>query len=180
MGIYLNPSNEKFQRTLNSKIYVDKSQFIVYTNSILQTNQQYMCVSRPRRFGKSVTFDMLAAYYGCQNDSHEQFDTLKIAQDDSYEKHLNKYNVISINMQEFSGKSKDIYEMLDMLVKSVYNPKAVVEAVLSGVYDSYWTKTETYEALRCYIEMNYDGLKDMVYLPRKIHSDKPALIVELK
>ena len=46
--------------------------------------------------------------------------------------------------------------------KSVYNPKAVVEAMLSGVFDSYWTKTETYEALRTYIELNFGGLKDMV------------------
>ena len=54
----------------------------------------------------------------------------------------------------------DGYSFLRM--KSIYNPKAVVEAALSGVFDSYWTKTETYEALKNYIGMNYDGLKDMI------------------
>lgn len=308
MGIYLNPTNEKFQRSLNSEIYVDKSELIAYTNSVLGTNQQYLCVSRPRRFGKSMAVDMLAAYYGRYIDSRTQFDRLKIAGSRDYSRHLNRYNVICINMQEFLSNSGSVDEMLAMLkkrllfdiwaqypdvvlfdennltftmqdiynqekipfvilidewdcifrekkgaeqeqkqyldflrdwlkdktytalvymtgilpikkygshsalnmfqefsmtnpremeeyvgfteaevmalcrqydrsfddmkawydgysflkVKSVYNPKAVVEATLSGVFDSYWTKTETYEALRSYIEMNYDGLKDMV------------------
>lgn len=100
MGIYLNPTNEKFQRSLNSEIYVDKSELIGYTNSVLGTNQQYLCVSRPRRFGKSMALDMLAAYYGRFNDSNRQFEKLKIAQEEGYKRHLNQYNVISINMQD--------------------------------------------------------------------------------
>ena len=51
MGIYLNPENVDFQEVLNSKIYVDKSELIQYTNSVLRTTQKYICVSRPRRFG---------------------------------------------------------------------------------------------------------------------------------
>lgn len=61
MGIYLNPSNEKFQMSLNSKIYVDKSGLISYTNEVMKTAQRYMCVSRPRRFGKSMTLDILTS-----------------------------------------------------------------------------------------------------------------------
>lgn len=308
MGIYLNPTNEKFQRSLNSEIYVDKSELIAYTNRVIDTNQQYLCVSRPRRFGKSMALDMLASYYSRYNDSASQFEKLKIAKTSAYIRYLNQYNVICVNMQDFLSNSSNINEMIDMLrkrllfefrsqyptavlfdernltftiqdiynqekvpfvilidewdcvfrekrcaeseqkyyldflrdwlkdktytalvymtgilpikkygshsalnmfqefsmtnpremeeyvgftesevmelcrrydrsfdemkawydgysflkVKSVYNPKAVVEASLSGVFDSYWTKTETYEALRSYIEMNYDGLKDMV------------------
>ena len=308
MGTYLNPSNDKFQRSLNSKIYVDKSELISYTNEVIQTNQQYKCVSRPRRFGKSMAIEMLSAYYGCQNNSHHQFDSLKIAECSTYNQHLNKYNVICLNMQEFFSNSSNINQMIDTLkkrllfeikmqnkdvllfdetnltftlqdiyaqkkqpfiflidewdsvfrespeeeagqkryldflrdllkdkeytalvymtgilpikkygshsalnmfqefsmtnpremeeyvgftetevfelckkydrnfeemkawydgysflrMKSIYNPKAVVEAALSGVFDSYWTKTETYEALKNYIGMNYDGLKDMI------------------
>lgn len=308
MGVYLNPSNEKFQRSLNSKIYVDKSGLISYTNGVIRTNQQYLCVSRPRRFGKSMALEMLAAYYGRGCDSRNQFLGLKIARDAGFEEHLNQYNVICLNMQEFLSNSGSVEEMIDTLkkrllfelkvqypgvnlfddknltfslqdiyeweripfvilidewdcvfreratderaqrkyldflrdwlkdkvytvlvymtgilpikkygshsalnmfqefsmtnqreleeyvgfteaevkalcadydrsfdemkswydgysflsVKSVYNPKAVVEAALSGVFDSYWTKTETYEALKTYIEMNYDGLKDMI------------------
>ena len=67
MGIYLNPENVDFQEVLNSKIYVDKSELIQYTNSVLRTTQKYICVSRPRRFGKSMAANMLPAYYsrGC-------------------------------------------------------------------------------------------------------------------
>ena len=64
MGIYLNPGNRSFQMSLNSKIYIDKSGLISYTNSVINTEQRYVCVSRPRRFGKSVTAQMLTAYYG--------------------------------------------------------------------------------------------------------------------
>ena len=63
MGSYLNPGNEKFYRAINSEIYVDKTDLIGYMNKILNTMQQNLCVSRPRRFGKSMAADMLTAYY---------------------------------------------------------------------------------------------------------------------
>ena len=47
-------------------------------------------------------------------------------------------------------------------VGSIYSPRSVVEAVLSGVCDSYWNQTETFEALQVYIDMNFEGLKDDV------------------
>ena len=64
MGIYLNPGNEKFIQAVNSEIYVDKTEMIAYLNSIVRTEQKYVSVSRPRRFGKSIAANMLAAYYG--------------------------------------------------------------------------------------------------------------------
>ena len=64
MGIYLNPGNEKFEDAVASEIYVDKSELIKYTNRVLKTEQKYICVSRPRRFGKSMAANMLTAYYG--------------------------------------------------------------------------------------------------------------------
>ena len=63
MGIYLNPGNAAFSEAVHSQIYVDKTELISYTNSVLATNQKNICVSRPRRFGKSITANMLAAYY---------------------------------------------------------------------------------------------------------------------
>ena len=63
MGNYLNPGNEKFRRMIQSEIYVDKTGMIKYTNSVLDTAQNYVCVSRPRRFGKSMAANMLTAYY---------------------------------------------------------------------------------------------------------------------
>ena len=306
MGIYLNPENYKFQETINSEIYVDKTELIAYTNRKIHTEQKYICVSRPRRFGKSVAAKMLEAYYSRGCDSKELFRKYKIAKCDSFEKHLNKYDVITLNMQEFLSESSSMEEMLSLLKKSVlwdlleeypdyryfdtnnlvrtmkdiyaktkrpfviiidewdcifreyrdhreeqdkyldflrdllkdkeyiylaymtgilpikkygthsalnmfsefsmtnprqltefvgfteseveelcrrysmnldeikewydgyrfgkgcsiYNPKSVVEAILSGVCDTYWNQTETFEALRMYIDMNFEGLKD--------------------
>lgn len=61
MGIYVNPGNVAFKEAINSMIYVDKSALISYTNHVLNTKQKHMCVSRPRRFGKSMAADMLVA-----------------------------------------------------------------------------------------------------------------------
>ena len=84
MGVYLNPGNDKFYKAINSEIYVDKTELIQYTNRVFNTMQQNVCVSRPRRFGKSMTANMLAAYYsrGCQ--SEKLFDGLKIKEDSSF------------------------------------------------------------------------------------------------
>ena len=62
MGIYLNPSSIGFKRSLNSEIYVDKTGLIEKTNALLDTEQKVICVSRPRRFGKSMAVNMLSAY----------------------------------------------------------------------------------------------------------------------
>ena len=62
MGIYLNPSSIGFKRSLNSEIYVDKTGLIEKTNALLDTEQKFICVSRPRRFGKSMAVNMLSAY----------------------------------------------------------------------------------------------------------------------
>ena len=73
MGSYLNPGNKGFQESLNSEIYVDKTGLIEKTNEVLDTRQKFLCVSRPRRFGKSMAADMLAAYYERGEDSAELF-----------------------------------------------------------------------------------------------------------
>ncbi len=101
MGIYLNPGNISFAKTIRSEIYVDKTGLIACTNEYLNTKNQYLCVSRPRRFGKSMTLEMLAAYYSCGCDSRELFAGFKIAQHKDFEKHLNQYDVIYLNMQQF-------------------------------------------------------------------------------
>ena len=308
MGRYLNPDNGKFNEAVRSEIYVDKTEMIAYANGLMHTNQKYMCVSRPRRFGKSMTAAMLAAYYSKGCNSKKLFEGLKISNAASFYEHLNKYDVISLNMQEFlsrSGSTADMLERVKRLVMrelkkeypqidyfdetdliqsiqdiydetknpfviiidewdcvfreygagkkqqdeytdflrdllkdreyvylaymtgilpikkygthsalnmfteysmtnprqmteyigftweetrnlcrrygidedeirewydgyrfcggiSIYNPKSVVEAVMSGVCDTYWNQTETFEALRGYIDMNFEGLRDDV------------------
>lgn len=308
MASYLNPGNEKFTKAINSEIYVDKTGLLIFTNQILNTMQQNICVSRPRRFGKSIAANMLAAYYGKGCDSRQLFQGLKIASDKSFERHLNQYDVIMLNMQEFLTRSNSMKEMLERVkqfvirdikkaytdvdyyddrdlsqcmqdvyeenkcpfvviidewdcifreykndkeaqeqyldflrdllkdkgyiqlaymtgilpvkkygthsalnmfdeysmlnplrlaeyvgfteqevrklcekysmdvklikewydgysfpyAESIYSPRSVVTAVSSGICDSYWNQTETFEALRSYIDMNFEGLKDDV------------------
>lgn len=101
MGIYLNPNNTLFREDLNSRIYVDKSMIIAELNAVFQTYDKYLCVSRPRRFGKSMAGNMISAYYSKGCDSRELFKNLKIAQDASFEKNLNKYNVIKFDLNGF-------------------------------------------------------------------------------
>lgn len=308
MGVYLNPGNDMFQTALNSDIYVDKTELISITNKVLGTMQKFVCISRPRRFGKSMAAYMLAAYYGKDCDSSGQFAPYKIAKCDSYGKYLNKYNVIMLNIQDFLSVTSSIEEMLSCLqsevirelcevypdevskdekilsmalnrlygkrkdtfvfiidewdcilrdrscnaddqkkyldfirnllkdkayvalaymtgilpikkygthsawnmfmeysmttprifaeyigftegevrllceqyqvdfdamkswydgytfpkVPHIYNPKSVVDALMLDEFGSYWTQTETYEALKTYIDLNYDGLKDAI------------------
>ncbi len=308
MGIYLNPGADAFQESLNSEIYVDKSGLIAYTNRVFGTKQKYICVSRPRRFGKSVTAEMLSAYYDRTVEGKELFDALKISQDASYERFLNQEDVLKLNMQTCLSESHSMAEMLELLQEDVtadlqraypnagintergfssafayayaesgrkfviiidewdcifreyrndheaqeqyldflrdwlkdkayiglaymtgilpikkygthsalnmfyeysmedpdilsefvgftedevedlcrrysmdmeeckawyngyyfpacghvYNPNSIVRAMLSGNFSDYWNRTETYEALRVYIDMNYDGLRDAI------------------
>ena len=305
MGIYLNPGNNRFKRNINSEIYVDKTKLIEYTNSVINTSQSYICISRPRRFGKTITANMLSSYYDKSVDSHELFKNYKISKSKSYKEHLNKYNVINLNIQSFLSEVKDKNKVIDYLEHEVigelslkyeyikgidvlskafnliyineqeqfifiidewdailrenrndkelqnkyldflrnlfkdkdyvglvymtgilpikkygthsalnmfdeysmirmrelssytgfteeeveglckkydmnfdemkkwydgyvlndyhiYNPKAVVESILRNKFGSYWTSTETYEALKIYVNLNYDGLKEKI------------------
>ena len=77
MGSYLNPGSDLFKMAMDSEIFVDKSGLIEKTNRCVRTLQRYICVSRPRRFGKSMALDMLAAYYNRGEETAELFDQLK-------------------------------------------------------------------------------------------------------
>lgn len=99
MGMFVNPGNGAFQVALNSEIYVDKTGFMKYTNKVMNTLQGYICNSRPRRFGKSVTANMLTAYYSKGCDSEEMFSDLEISKSPDFKEHLNKYDVIHLDIQ---------------------------------------------------------------------------------
>lgn len=106
MGIYLNPGNKGFWEAIRSKIYVDKTALIAYTNELLNTTEKYICVSRPRRFGKTMALQMLAAYYSCGCDSADLFKGLKIEKEETFREHLNQYDVIYLNMQQFLSEAE--------------------------------------------------------------------------
>lgn len=119
MGTYLNPDNSKFQEILNSDIYVDKTGLLNYTNSVVHTLQKYICVSRPRRFGKSITAAMLAAYYSCGCKSEQLFAPFRIAKSPDFHRYLNRYDTLFLNMQEFLSQTSNIEEMLALIRKSI-------------------------------------------------------------
>lgn len=105
MGIYLNPGNEQFAVSVNSELYVDKTELIKYTNSRMGKDRPLICSSRPRRFGKTMAVTMLSAYYskGCR--SEKLFTGLKISQNEFFATHLNKYNVIFLDIQWMYGNA---------------------------------------------------------------------------
>lgn len=191
MGIYLNPDNTSFQEALNSEIYIDKSRLIQYTNKVLKTKQKYISVSRPRRFGKSMATDMLTAYYSCGCDSKEMFQNLEIAKDDSFEKYLNQYNVIHLNMQSFLSKTQTSEQMIALITKAVcrdlfraypdvdYLDKTILSFVLDDIYQSckisfvviidewdciFRSKKNNSEEQTRYLDFLRDLLKDQSYV----------------
>lgn len=119
MGRFVNPDNSAFQVALNSEIYIDKSGMIEEINKVLDTTQGYICHSRPRRFGKSITANMIAAYYSKGAESEEIFSGLEISKKDDFKMHLNKYNVIHIDVQWFLSNVKKISRVVDYISKSI-------------------------------------------------------------
>ena len=320
MGIYLNQNNDLLTDDRKKKIYIDKSNIIIHTNAYIDEAEKYICVSRPRRFGKSMAANMLVAYYSRGCDSRKLFSDLEISKDSTFEKHLNKYNVIHLDMNDYDylsvkdaieeisseiieelieenpflkdvpnlklikslekvfiktkipfvfiidewdlimrkknynsqdqedylsflkrllkGKSyvalcymtgilpikkygehsalnifteysmenqrnlaeytgftekevsdlcikydmsideaKKWYDGYDVCGIETYNPRSVVMSMTWHNFENYWTKTETYEALKVYIQMNFDGLKDKIELMLsgekiKVNTDK--------
>ena len=119
MGIYLNPGYENFRRTLAADIYVDKTMMIKEINRFIDTGNNYICISRPRRFGKTIAGNMLNAYYSKGCDARELFAPYKIAQEPSFEEKLNKYNVIKIDMNSEYQNSRDKEHFLTRLEEEI-------------------------------------------------------------
>lgn len=99
VGRFFNSKVNAFQDVLNSKIYIDKTGLLEYTNSVIDTTSKFICNSRPRRFGKSITADMLTAYYSRSLDTEEIFEKLEVGKTADFRKHLNQYDVIHIDIQ---------------------------------------------------------------------------------
>ena len=191
MGSYLNPGNEKFAQCVNSEIYVDKTGLIKYCSRVMNSLQKYICMSRPRRFGKSVSADMLSAYYSRGCDSSELFAGLEIAEDGKHTENINQFNVLFLNMQEFLSRTDSMEKMLDLLKKRVsrelvreypqvdYFDREDLLGCIQDVYDETkiqfiiiideWDcifreyRSET-EAQKMYLDFLRDMLKDKGYI----------------
>ena len=118
MGRFVNPDNSAFQKAVNSEIYVDKTGFLSYTNKVIDTKQAFICNSRPRRFGKSTTADMLAAYYSKGCDSENLFADLAVSDTEDFHKYLNKYDVIHFDVQWFITEN-NISEIVNTIQNNI-------------------------------------------------------------
>lgn len=149
MGIYLNPGNEIFQEISRQPIYVDKSGIISVLNEIMERGNKYMCVSRPRRFGKTVVGNLISSFYSRGCDSHALFDGSIISKSEDYEKYLNKLNVIKLDINYEFQTEKDKENLIDRIekkvsleLKSAY-PQADVDenGSIAGNLAKIWDKT---------------------------------------
>ena len=124
MGIYVNPGNGAFKRILKGN-YIDKTGMIGIINNRIESSDILICISRPRRFGKSYAAKMLCAYYDhtCKSDS--LFDDKEISKSDSYETHRNQYNVIYLDIAAFVSDVR----------RRDGNIKAVVNEIVESIHD---------------------------------------------
>ena len=155
MGIYLNPGNESFLEMRNSDIYVDKSEMISILNRKIKTKDKYVCVSRPRRFGKSVDAEMLVAYYSKDYNSHELFDALK--------------TYIDLNMD---GLKDDVIKMLadesvDVNIKTFQNDMS-----------TFTSKNDILTLLVHLGYLTYNADEKTVRIPNKEVKDEFATVIE--
>ena len=107
MGSYLNPSGIAFSEDIRDEIYVDKTGLLRFTNRVIHTNEKRIVVSRPRRFGKTMAVNMLTAYYSLGCDSEALFRGLEIERDLSFHEHLNRHNVIRIDVYDLYSNAID-------------------------------------------------------------------------
>lgn len=148
MGRYVNPDNSAFGVALNSKIYVDKTELLESTNSVLGTVDAYICNSRPRRFGKSYAANMLTAYYSKGCDSEEMFSGLAISKTADFKKYLNQYDVIHLDVQWCMEPAKGCESVVTYMTEQTilelrqYYPNVLPENIkslpeaLSRIYES--------------------------------------------
>ncbi len=141
----VNKSQRMLKKYLKNKIYVDKSLLIEEINPYLDTGDNSICITRPRRFGKTYNANMLAAYYTKGYDSKELFDGLKISQCDDYLEHLNQYNVIYIDFSRGAGQSHSYDEYIstikDKLQEDLKSQYHITIETYDHVYD-WFEKTD--------------------------------------
>ena len=144
MGIYINRGNSEFSDIISHE-YVDKTSLIPLINATLNSESRYSCVTRCRRFGKSMAANMLCAYYDKSCSSRELFRGLKAEQDSSFETFLNKYHVIYLDVTSFTARpefrknivrtiqNEIIYELKEAFPDVRYKENSDLMDVLSAI-----------------------------------------------
>ena len=122
-----------FQRVLKRKIYVDKSLLIDKLNDVIGTDECYYCITRPRRFGKTINANMLGAYYTQGFDTHDLFKDLKIAQTASYEEHINQHHVVYIDFSRTPDHYDSYQTYIDSIMRTLKEDLVTVYPKLSDI-----------------------------------------------
>lgn len=137
MGLYLNSNSilKKYTRLYKNEYFVDKSLIINQINKLIGSFDVYLCITRPRRFGKTSLINMLGAYYSKAADASEIFDNLEISEVDGYREHLNKYNVISISFNEIPDNMKTYEQYINNITDQV-KKEVINEFDLTDIEDS--------------------------------------------
>ncbi len=147
MGTYFNPSNRSYCQAVNSRIYIDKTPMIEILNTRLFTEEKCILVSHARRFGKSQVARMIDAYYSRGCDSKELFSRFKISECESFEEHLNKYNVIHLDISSIADYYKEtivskIIELIYNELKSEYPDIMDIDNPFATILKQVYDKTE--------------------------------------
>lgn len=119
MGVFLNRGIDAFEKAINSEIFVDKSGLVAYCNRVINTEQCYMCVSRPRRFGKSMAAGMLEAFYEKGVDTESIFEGLEVSQSVNWKENLNRFDVIKLDMADIvsdTGSGESALDYIDQML----------------------------------------------------------------
>ncbi len=130
MGTYLNPGKNAYEEAVNSEIFIDKTEMIHYLNDVVRTEQKYVCVSRPRRFGKSMAAKMICAYYDREADSRALFEQCKISKaadgndNQNWDIYLGRFNVIRLVMTDFFNKKRTVDEAIDTIEQRILDELA--------------------------------------------------------
>ncbi len=124
MGVYFNPNNESFTKDRNYKIYIDKTGLLEYLNEALGTPNNCIAVSHARRFGKSHAAGMVDAYYSLGCDSTKLFEDTKLADNADWKKHMNRYNVIHLDVSTFWDSYKD--NIVEKIIEYIYKDFQIV------------------------------------------------------
>lgn len=154
MGNYLNPGTvyDTYFREINSPYFVDKSLLLDEVIPRIETSTNYICITRPRRFGKSVMANMIASFLSVACDAKTVFDKLKIASSELYKDHMGKYDVIFISFNELPRKCTSYEQYIDRIESRLIRDlrKAYPEAdicdedavwdALGSVYNAYDSK----------------------------------------
>ena len=118
MGLYINKGNQAF-RDIVAHEYVDKSSLILIINATLNSESRYSCVTRCRRFGKSMAAKMLCAYYDKSCNSGELFKGLEAENAESFLTYLNQYHVICLDMTEFTTRYRRERDIVSFIQQDV-------------------------------------------------------------